>query len=121
MLPVLITVLAVLILLYQTGLRAAIEQQGEAAVSLWMIFGAADSYFSLLWGSLAGLSTAVVLVLLQRLLSWNQVTDAIRYGAQLMMPALVVLWLASALSAMTGHDPLPGLTAPAGGHGVPGP
>jgi Na+/H+ antiporter NhaC len=106
-LPVVITVLAVLILLYQTGLRAAIEQTGSPSVSLWMIFGAADSYFSLLWGSLSGLVTAVVLVRLQRLLTWNQLTRAIRYGAELMMPALVVLWLASALSAMTGHDPLP--------------
>ena len=109
-LPVLVTVLAVLVLLYHTGLRAATPPQGDTSVSLWMIFGAADSYFSLLWGSFAGLTMAVVLVLLQRLLSWSQVTDAIRHGAQLMMPALVVLWLASALSAMTGHDPLPGMT-----------
>ncbi len=107
-LPVLATVLAVLAFLHQTGLHAAVAPEGTP-LTLWMIFGAADSYFSLLWGSMAGLVTAIVLVLIQRLLTWEEVTGAIRYGMVLMMPALAVLWLASALSAMTGHDPLPHL------------
>lgn len=106
--PIVVTVMAVLVLLYRSG--TASLRAGEIAedASLWQIFGEANSYFALLWGSFIGLVTAIVLGLGQRLLTWHETEDATAHGAKLMLPALAVLWLASSLSAMTGHDPVPG-------------
>ena len=103
-LPITVTVSAVLWLLYQNGLQTFTADENP---SLWQIFGNANSYVALLWGSLTGVFTAVTLTWVQRLLTWTEIEAALAYGAKLMLPALAVLWLASALSAMTGHDALP--------------
>ena len=103
--PIVATVLAVIWLLWKSGLADNPDVASEQ--TLWQVFGNADSYSALLGGSLTGLVTAIVLVVVQRLLSWQHIEDAMSYGAKLMVPALAVLWLASALSAMTGHDPVP--------------
>jgi Na+/H+ antiporter NhaC len=105
--PIVITVLAVLGLLYRTGRAAG----PDAPPTLWVIIGNADSYYALVWGSLAGLAAAVLLVRIQRLLTAPQVLQAAQRGASLMLPSLAVLWLASALSAMTGNKTLQGESA----------
>lgn len=102
--PVLGTVFAVLWLLWLTGSRAAEIPPDGSPPSLMAIFGAADSYLSLLWGSLIGLALACAMALGQRLLAWSEIQAAMAHGAQLMIPALAVLWLASSLSAMTGDN-----------------
>jgi Na+/H+ antiporter NhaC len=105
--PVVVTIASVVAFLYRTGVQSLGDVAVPADASLWQIFGHADSYFALLWGSVLGLFSAVVLVGLQRLLSWQQTQQAISQGALAMFPALVILLLASALSTMTGHDALP--------------
>lgn len=103
--PIVATVLAVLTLLYRTGQAAA----GSEATP-WDIFGAADSYYSLMWGAAIGLVIAVSMTFTQGLLSWSETQAAMTQGAKLMLPALAVLWLAAALSALTGDDPVEGYT-----------
>jgi Na+/H+ antiporter NhaC len=106
--PIVGTVLAVLGLLWLTG-SSAIEPAADGSTpSLMAVFGSADSYLALLWGSMIGLVIAISLTILQRLLSWTEIQSAMAHGAQLMLPALAVLWLASSLSALTGHDEVEG-------------
>ena len=101
--PIFVTVAAVLILLYETGSAAA--STAEQPTPSWMdIFGSADSYFSLLWGAFAGFVAALVLTVGQRLLAWCDIEEAMTVGAKQMLPAIGVLSLASALSAITGSE-----------------
>ena len=103
--PVVVTVAAIVALLINSGQAEILENDPEATPTLMETFGQADSYRALLWGSLAGLAVAVVMSLSGRLLSARQVSAAAGVGASHMLPALVILWLASSLSAMTGNQP----------------
>jgi Na+/H+ antiporter NhaC len=102
--PVVVTVGVILWALYATG-RASVDD--EPAPSLMDIFGAADSYSSLVWGSLAGVLTAGLMISAQRILKLEQIIKAAGHGASLMVPALAILLLASVLSSMTGGNLLP--------------
>lgn len=94
--PVLTVVLVVLGGLYTSGRAAA----GPGA-SLSDIFGAADPFSTLLWGSLAGCIVAAGLSLGQRLLNVHECIDAWVGGAKAMMIAMVILTLAWSLGAVT--------------------
>ena len=94
--PVLAVVLVVLGGLYTTGRGAA----GPGA-SLMDIFGAADPFATLLWGSLAGCIAAAGLSIGQRLLTVHECIDAWVGGAKAMMIAMVILTLAWSLGAVT--------------------
>ncbi len=109
--PVAVTVLTVLWLLYRTGI-ANLSGTPDEGPSLWEIFGEADSYYALVWSSLAGLLSAVALTVTQRLLSWRNIGVAAQGGAAMMLPSLAVLWLASTLSTMTGNKAIDGESAP---------
>ena len=104
--PITATVMCVLALMIQTGYESLSQEGTIEGATAWQIFGAANSYFALLWGSFAGLTIAIAMVLLQRLLSFQQVNEAMATGAKLMISPLVVLWLASTLSTMTGNGTL---------------
>jgi Na+/H+ antiporter NhaC len=115
-LPVLVVIVVTGWLLIATGrqalLEAASEPVAESAmtdespagmtdhrqvpVPGWMdCFAAGDSYLALLYGSLAGLITAMLWVRLQGTLTWDELQSAAgRVGARQMLPALVILWLA---------------------------
>jgi len=101
--PVLLTVGVILWLLYTTGLAAA-EADGVTSPQWQDIFGYANTNASLLWGALLGAVAAGGLALVQRILSVDQVLRAAGKGAGLMLPALAILWFASALSSMTGNS-----------------
>jgi Na+/H+ antiporter NhaC len=102
--PVAVTVGLIVWLLYTTG-----KAKAGPGASWSAIFGDADAYYSLVWGSLGGLLTAVILTLAQRLVSIRQTAEAAGVGARMMLPALVILWLASALSSMVGQDEIDGM------------
>ncbi|MDE2762540.1 MAG: Na+/H+ antiporter NhaC family protein [Gemmatimonadota bacterium] len=95
-LPVLSVVLVVLGGLYTTGRAGA----GPGA-SLMDVFGAADPFATLLWGSLAGCIVAAVLSLGQRLLTVHECIDAWAGGVKAMVVAMVILTLAWSLGAVT--------------------
>ena len=86
----------VLVGLYTSGRAAA----GPGA-PLKDVFGAADPFATLLWGSLAGCIVAAAMSLGQRLLTVHQCVDAWVGGVKAMMTAMVILTLAWSLGAVT--------------------
>ena len=94
--PVLTVVLVVLVGLWTTGRASA----GPGA-SLSDIFGAADPFVTLLWGSLAGCLVALVLSAAQRVLTLEEGIDAWLSGMRAMLLAMVILTLAWSLGAVT--------------------
>jgi Na+/H+ antiporter NhaC len=103
--PILLTLAVVLALMYATG-RAALQAGAAAdapAPSLRAIFGAAQSSLALQYGALAGLLLAGGLCLLYRLLRWEELLRAAGQGAVVVLPAIAILWTASALSRLTGN------------------
>ncbi len=95
-LPVAAVVLVVLGGLYTSGRAAA-----GADASLRDIFGAADPFITLLWGSLSGCLVAAVLSIGQRLLDVKECVDAWLGGVKAMMIAMVILTLAWSLGSVT--------------------
>ncbi|MFQ5889327.1 MAG: Na+/H+ antiporter NhaC family protein [Gemmatimonadota bacterium] len=94
--PVLTVVGVVLLGLYLNG-RASHGGPG----SLWDIFGAADPYKALLWGSLAGCLVAIALVVGQRLMAARAAIEAWLGGMRAMLLAIVILLLAWSLGDVT--------------------
>ena len=94
--PVATVVLVVLGGLYFSGRASA----GTEA-SLMDIFGQADPFATLLWGSLAGCLVAAAMSILQRILSVRECIDAWLGGVKAMMIAMVILTLAWSLGAVT--------------------
>ena len=94
--PIVVLVGAVLAGLYWTGLASA----GPDA-SLREIIGDADSYKSLMWGSLLGVLVAAALSVGQRILTLEETVEAWYSGLKSMLFAMIILVLAWALSNVT--------------------
>ncbi|RLE27460.1 MAG: Na+/H+ antiporter NhaC family protein [Acidobacteria bacterium] len=95
-LPVLSVVVVMLVGLWVTG-RASLEADGAAAAGLAEVIGASDPFTVLLWGSLVGLTMAIVLAIGQGLLTLEESMDAMVAGFRSMLIAVVVLTLAWSL------------------------
>ncbi|HEV2146455.1 MAG TPA: Na+/H+ antiporter NhaC family protein [Longimicrobiaceae bacterium] len=95
--PVLAVVLTVLLGLYFSG-RGAL---GPGDHSLREVFGEANSFHVLLWASLLGSITAIVLTLGQRILSVQETMAAWLTGVRSMVLAMVILVLAWSLGSVT--------------------
>ncbi len=104
LLPVFVAVVVLVALLLVTG-REAVRADPEIEPTWFNAFGSGDSYLALVYGSLAGLGTAVFLTWTQRILKLDEIRAAAFEGAQHMLLALTILWLAWTLSAMTGREP----------------
>ncbi|MDA7977952.1 MAG: hypothetical protein MPJ50_04175 [Pirellulales bacterium] len=63
-----------------------------------------DSYLALRYGALAGLLVAALSAWVQRLMTWKQIGVAAFAGAKMILPALVILWLASGIKSVTQSD-----------------
>ena len=77
-------------------------------VELREVIGAADSTVALQYGALVGLLVAVGMSVSARILRWSEAVDAAMQGARWVMPAIAILWTASALSRMTTDEGLEG-------------
>ncbi len=95
-LPVLTVIAVVLGGLYFDGRAAA-----GAGAGLWAVFGEADPFAALLWGSLAGCVVAIVLSVGQGILDARDAIDAWLGGLRAMVLAAVILVLAWSLSEVT--------------------
>ena len=95
-LPVLTVVVVVLGGLYVTGRASA----GPDA-PLRDVFGAADPFSTLLWGSLSGCLVAFGLSVGQRLLTMSEAIEGWLAGMKAMMIAMIILTLAWSLGAVT--------------------
>jgi Na+/H+ antiporter NhaC len=94
--PVLTVIFVVLVGLYRSG-RATVGPDG----SLMDVFGAADPFITLLWGSLAGALVAVVLSVAQRILTVAEAVSAAVSGIKAMVMACIILTLAWSLGEVT--------------------
>jgi len=94
--PIGTVILVVLLGLYTSG-----RSQAETGASLIDIFGAADPYDSLLWGSTAGCLVAVLITISQNLLTLKETMEAWVEGLKTMMTAMVILILAWSLGQVT--------------------
>jgi Na+/H+ antiporter NhaC len=94
--PIVVLIGSVLAGLYATGVQSA-----GADASLREIIGGADSYASLMWGSLLGVLAAAVLSLGQGILDLEQTVEAWYEGLKSMLFAMIILVLAWALSNIT--------------------
>jgi len=95
-LPVLTVIVVVLATLYTTGRAGAGPEAG-----LRDVFGEAESYNALLWGSLSGAVVAIVLSLGQRLLTLRECVESAVGGFKSMMIAMVILVMAWSLGSVT--------------------
>jgi Na+/H+ antiporter NhaC len=96
-LPIMMLVMGVMGSLYVTG-NAAVEVENAG---LKDIIGAADSYKSLMWGSMIGMITAAFLTLAQRIMNLEEVVNAWYKGLRAMFYAMIILMLAWALGGIT--------------------
>ena len=103
--PILLTVGIVVWLLYMTGKASAGDDVSDGLRGWGDIFGNGDSNLALVYGSMAGLIVAAVLAL-RRGMSARRVSTAAIQGVRFVAPALAILWLAWALSDLTGDDAL---------------
>jgi len=95
-LPIAAMIGVVLVGLWVTGRASA----GPEA-SLMEVFGDADPFATLLWGSTAGALVAFVLSVGGRLLTVPETVDAFMGGARAMLVAMVILVLAWSLGSVT--------------------
>jgi len=96
-LPVLSVIIVALIGLYVTG-SAALEPSER---SLRTIIGEANPFAALLWASFTGCGVAIVLVVMQGILSVKESLEAWVAGLQSMLMAIIILALAWGLGEAT--------------------
>lgn len=96
--PVLTVVVSVLIGLIYTGITSLGENESR---TLRTIFGAADPFNTLLWGSLLGCIVGILLATTQRILSLAQSVAAWVSGVRAMVLAIIILVLAWSLGEVT--------------------
>lgn len=104
--PLGLTLLVVLGLLWTTGVASLGEKYDPAAPALEKfrdVFGAANSGLALMYGGLAGLTSAIVMVRWKKLLPPAEVSQALVKGVLTVLPAVAILWFAGAMSRMTGN------------------
>jgi Na+/H+ antiporter NhaC len=94
--PVLTVIVVVLAGLVSTGRSAVGPDAGW-----WDVFGAADPFSTLLWGSMSGCLVAILLSVGQRILTVTESIDAWLGGMRAMMIAMIILVLAWSLGAVT--------------------
>jgi Na+/H+ antiporter NhaC len=106
--PVIVTIVVTIWLLIVTGSRETETALAESFSwqTLVNVFGNGDSYLALVYGSLAGLFSATLLAWTQGILAGSEIRESAFDGARLVIPALTILWLAWALSGITGSDHL---------------
>lgn len=106
-LPIGITIILVFTLLIQTGLAGSDPKDLDSLTGwrYWAtLFGNGNSYIALLYGSLAGLVTIILMSQIGRLLNVAELQKGLISGFLHVLPALVILWLAWTLSRLAGKD-----------------
>jgi len=95
-LPVMTVVGVVLLGLYLEG-SANLGRPG----TLWEVFGEANAFHALLWGSLSGVLVAIGMAVVQRILTVHDAIQGLIGGMRAMLLAGVILILAWSLSNVT--------------------
>ena len=98
--PVATILLVGLFGLYLTGSRALAEE-GISSYGIADVVSKADSYVALLWASLSGCVVAILLSVVQRILTAAQAIEAWVHGLKAMILAMLILVLAWSLGSVT--------------------
>lgn len=87
-----------------TGLETT-RWDSEAGISrnISLIIGNSDSFRALLWSSLAGIIVAVLLTLVQRLMTLRESMESLVAGFKTMVTAILILVMAWAIALLTKH------------------
>lgn len=102
--PVLVIIFGAVAGMWITGMEATPIKDLEGLSffrKLSMVIGNSDSFTALLWSSLAGLVTAILLSVSQRLLTLEESIQSGLGGFKTMIPAMVILILAWGLAGVT--------------------
>ena len=91
LIPVAVMVMGILVGLFITGHGNTVSE----------IVGSANSYRALMWASLAGALTAILMTAAQRLLSLDEIVDAWVSGARFTFIAMIILVLAWSMSEIS--------------------
>jgi Na+/H+ antiporter NhaC len=114
-LPILVLVFGVIAGLYVTGTaNVGLENPG-----IKDIIGAADSYRTLMWASLASMLCAALLSMAQRIMSLEEVVNAWYQGMRSMLYAMIILLLAWALGGISAELQTAGFLVSALGDSLP--
>lgn len=104
--PVFACVLTVIASLYWSG-RSAVDEQSTGFLRIaGAVISNGDSYQALIHGGAVGLLMAMILHRLLGRVPHQRIAWGAARGALQMLPAMVILWFAWALSAQTGEDQL---------------
>ncbi len=111
-LPIVVTLVVVVWLMIYTGWQKPTAEQPIGSL-FWLrdTFGAASSNLSLQYGGLVGFGFAILLCRATGKLPGRQLWAGALEGTRAVLPAVLILWLAGALSRMTGNETLDGVTA----------
>jgi Na+/H+ antiporter NhaC len=105
-LPVAVTVVLVIYFIFKSGYAGA-----DAGASLTEIMGEANPAMALQYGAFGGLILASLLAKWQGLLDGSAILQASLSGAKIVSPAILILWCASTISAMTSNKSVEGATS----------
>ena len=94
--PVILVITTTFVGLYVTG-RESLTADGATSFSLSNVIGASDPFTVLLWASLVGVTSSIVLAVGQRALTMRESLEAMVNGFKSMLMAFVVLTLAWSL------------------------
>ncbi len=95
--PIVVVIITALAGIYVTGLQSLEGAGGD----LRQIVGGADPFRTLIWASFAGVVTALVLAVAQRILSLSEAIEAWVGGMRAMFLAVIILVLAWSLGDVT--------------------
>lgn len=115
LIPIMVVILGTIIGLVHTGMDAASQKlltndvwanlsklndgaEPSFIRKIGMILGMADSYVTLLWASLLGLITAILLTVSQRIMSLQKTMEAMVMGFKTVLPPVLILLFAWALA-----------------------
>ncbi|MBS2097895.1 Na+/H+ antiporter NhaC family protein [Carboxylicivirga linearis] len=103
--PISVVVIGTLIGLFYTGWDAATWSNKSISITtkISQIIGDADVFSALVWSSLSGVFTALLLTTAQRLLTMKESIEGIINGFKTMFHALLILSLAWSLALLTTH------------------
>jgi len=103
--PVLVIVLGTLAGLLYTGWDQQVWLSDDLSFSkkISHIIGNSDSYTSLLWSSISGVLTAIILTVSQRILKLKACIDSLINGFRTMLTAILILVMAWSIALVTEH------------------
>jgi Na+/H+ antiporter NhaC len=102
--PVLVVIIGTLTGLIVTGLEShPWDSSAGFALNLSGVIGASDSFRALLWSSMGGVLTAVILTVGGRILTMKKTIDSLINGFRTMLTAILILILAWSIALITKH------------------